>query len=198
MNKKYRNLFFVIAILVFSFSFHWYSDQLIDLLFGLTLIINLILVIIYTICLLVTLKAVKNNFNIINFVTILILILTLVLILFFPFRETKTKLELNLYEKDRLEVVEMIKNKKLIPDEFGNVKLPKGYEKISTSKEVTIYKCDSKTQVISFYIFRGMLSGSTELIYSPSEELIRENVTLHPIKSIRKLKDNWYYVETDY
>ena len=48
-------------------------------------------------------------------------------------------------------------------------------------------------------MFRGMQSGSAELIYSTGgEKIIETNETGHPIISIEKLKDNWYYVITDY
>ena len=44
-----------------------------------------------------------------------------------------------------------------------------------------------------------MLSGSIELVYSTGgEELIRANEDGHPITSVEKLKDDWYYVVTDY
>lgn len=52
---------------------------------------------------------------------------------------------------------------------------------------------------VSFWVFRGMQSGSAELIYSTGgEKIIETNETGHPIISIEKLKDNWYYVITDY
>ena len=44
-----------------------------------------------------------------------------------------------------------------------------------------------------------MLSGSHQLMYSSNgEKLIRENETGHPITNIKKLKNNWYYVKTNY
>ena len=53
--------------------------------------------------------------------------------------------------------------------------------------------------VISFWVFRGMLSGSIELIYSSVDEsLIYANESGHPITNVKKLKDHWYLVDTDY
>ena len=44
-----------------------------------------------------------------------------------------------------------------------------------------------------------MQSGSKQLIYSTGgKELIKNNETGHPIVNIKKLRGNWYYVETDY
>lgn len=53
--------------------------------------------------------------------------------------------------------------------------------------------------MIAFWVFRGMQSGLVQLIYSTGgEKLIRDNEAGHPIVSVDKLKDNWYYVVTDY
>ena len=101
--------------------------------------------------------------------------------------------------KDRKIIIEKIKNNYLNADENGNVILPKEYKNLSTGGSVFVYQNDEKGQVVGFWVFRGMLSGSIEIIYSTGgEELIRKNETEHPIIYIEKLKENWYYVETDY
>ena len=121
------------------------------------------------------------------------------LVLFFPFREVKVRLELNLYEEERLEIIKMIEDNKLKVDDLGNVKLPNKYKKVSTSGEVAVYQNDEDGKLIGFWVFRGMLSGSVQLVYSTGgEEIIRSSDIEHPIVSIDKLKDNWYYVVTDY
>ena len=103
------------------------------------------------------------------------------------------------YEQDRLEIIRMVKENELVPDKLGNCIMPEEYKKLSQDGWIYIYKNDSEGQVISFWVLRGMQSGSIELIYSTGgEELIRANETGHPIISIEKLKDNWYYVVTDY
>lgn len=108
-------------------------------------------------------------------------------------------MELSLYENDRLEVIELLKSNKLKTDELGNLNLPKKYKKLSTGGEVTVYQNDENGQVICFWIFRGMQSSSVELIYSTGgERLIKKNEGGHPITSIEKLQENWYYVKTDY
>lgn len=116
----------------------------------------------------------------------------------FPFRTAKVNLELSLFEKYRLEVVEKVKDGELIVDSFGNSELPKGYGHLSSDGNIFVYQNDNE-QVISFWVFRGMLSGSVELIYSSGDEsLIYSNERGHPIVNIDKLKDNWYLVYTDY
>lgn len=53
--------------------------------------------------------------------------------------------------------------------------MPK-YKYVSSDGEIYVYQNDENGTVIGFWILRGMLSGSVELIYSEGEEnLIREN-----------------------
>jgi len=53
--------------------------------------------------------------------------------------------------------------------------------------------------MIGFLIFRGMLSGSTQLIYTSLDyNLIEENIDKDSIIEVKKLKENWYYVITEY
>lgn len=116
----------------------------------------------------------------------------------FPYREIKTKVEFNKYEIQRLEIIEMIKDEKLIPDEFNNVVLPDDYKNCSVDGEAYIYQNNIEGIEISFWMFRGMQSGSVELIYSTGEELIRKNESGPQIRKIEKIQDNWYLVTTDY
>ncbi|MBQ3263020.1 MAG: hypothetical protein IJH52_07580 [Oscillospiraceae bacterium] len=89
----------------------------------------------------------------------------------------------------------MIQSHQLQPDGLGNVDLPAGYRRLSSDGEVFVYQNDKNGQVICFWVFRGMMSGSFELIYSSGgEELIRANET---VVNIEQLKENWYYVETN-
>lgn len=197
--KKYILLIVSVIVMILSFLNSWFSDQLLDSLFIFALIPGLILFVGWIICLVLSIIKLikdKNVFNIISFIAV---ILTALLVLFFPFRETKVRLELNLYEEKRLEIIRMIEDNKLKVDDLGNVKLPNKYKKVSTSGEVAVYQNDKDGKVIGFWVFRGMLSGSIQLVYSTGgEEMIRSSEIEHPIVSIDKLKDNWYYVVTDY
>lgn len=198
-TKKYSNLILSILILVFSFIKCWYSDYLLNLLFVFYIILDLILLIGYFICLIKNIRNLKQKINVINIITTIMLVIIAMLVLFFPFRDAKIKYELNSYEKDRLKVIDMIKNNELKSDEIGNITLPNKYKKISTSGQVFVYQNNDEGQVIGFWVFRGTLSGSIEVIYSTGGvELIKSNEKGHSITKIEKIKDNWYYVETDY
>jgi len=196
--KKYFNLFFSIFAMLCNFICFWYSDVLFDryFVFGfIPLALSILVLLAILICSIIFI--VRHRFVATNYVSLAISLVTLVVILFFPFRSAKVNLELELYEKDRLEIVEMVKNNDIV-ESLGDVKLPKGYGKLSSDGNIYIYQKDSE-QVISFWVFRGFLSGSVELIYSSKDEaLIYKNETGHPITSVIKLKEHWFLVETDY
>lgn len=197
--KKYKDLIISIIILVLSFFNSWYSLELLDLLFAFRFIPSLILFVLYVRCLNINIRKLTKKFCFTDLITNIILVVTAVLILFFPFIDVKVNIELKLYEEERLNVIDMISTKKLIPDEVGNVVLPNYLKKISTSGEVFVYQNDKDNQVIGFWIFRGIVSGSSQIIYSTGgEQLIKDNETGHPIVLIKHLKDNWYYVEEEY
>lgn len=197
--KKYILLIISIIVLIIAFINSWFSDMLFDALFIFALIPSFILFVGWTICLVFSIKKFIKDKNILNILSLAIVILTALLILFFPFRRTKVKIELELFKKERLEIIRLIENDKLEIDKMGNAKLPNKYKKLSSSGEVAIYQNDEDGKVIVFWVFRGTLSGSVQLIYSTDgEKLIRYNETAHSIVSVDKLKDNWYYVVTDY
>ena len=198
MMKKYSLLILTLIILILSFLNCWYSAELLDLLFIVTFILNLVLFIIYIICFKIVIEEIIKNKNILNVISLCILIMNIIIITIFPFREAKTYLELNLYKEEYEKVVKLVKDKGLVTYEYDNAKLPKELKKISISGEISIYKNDEEGQIIGFWIFRGMLSGSTQLIYSSCDEkLIEESEFRYSITSIKELEDNWYYVEFD-
>ena len=197
--KKYGILIISILILFISFIKSWYSDFLFDKLFIFYIIPNLLLFILFNFCFITSLVKIGKERKLINIISIIILLFSVLLFVFFPFRKVKTDYELNRFEKARLEIIDKIIHNELKPDDLGNVKLPKEYKKYSVSGEVTVYRNDKEGQVICFWIFRGMQSGSVQLMYSTGgEKLIKDNEKGHPIVNIEKIKDKWYYVETDY
>ena len=197
--KKYKILIMSILTLLISFARSWYSDFLYDKLFIFYSIPNLLLFVLFNFCFITSIIKIVKERELINVISIIILLFSIVLFVWFPFREAKVKHDVNAYEKQRLEIIELIKNETLKADEYGNVNLPKKYKMYSTSGEVYLYQNNEEGQVISFWIFRGMMSGSIELIYSTGgEELIRMNERSHPITKIEQIKDKWYLIETDY
>lgn len=197
--KKYMLLIISIIILILSFLNSWFYDVLFDSLFVLGLIPSVILIISWILCFVFSILKLIKNKELLNILSLVIVVFTAFLILFFPFRKNKVKLELEFFEEGRLEIIQMVEDDKLEIDALGNAKLPDKYKQFSNSGEIVVYQNDLDDKLIAFWVFRGMQSGSVQLIYSTGgEKLIRDNETGHSIVSVDKLKDNWYYVVTDY
>lgn len=198
MKRHYGISLAVISAFLNFFCF-WYADSLLNRYFIFGLIPIAIAILLLLVCIIVSIiSACRYHFEIVHDIPLIISIVTIVVLFVFPFRTAKVNVELHLYEKDRLEIVEMIKDGEITTDHLGNAKLPKGYGHLSSDGEIFVYENDSE-QVISFWVFRGMLSGSVQLIYSSGDEsLIYANEKGHPITDVQKLKDHWYLVETDY
>lgn len=188
-----------IILFILNFLLGWYRDVLLDNLFVFQLIPEAFVFLLNIVVILVASIMRKNNKTKLTLIAIIIIIISLILRFIFPFRNVKTIFELYVYEDERLEIIEKVKNNEIEIDEDGNADLPKKLKKLSSDREITVYQNDEDGQVICFWIFRGMLSGSHQLMYSSGgEKLIKENETGHPIINIKKLKENWYYVDTDY
>lgn len=185
--------------LIVNMLYFWYADTLENRYFVLVLIplafavYALIASVVFSVIEIATNKTILKAY-----IPLAISLITVALIIFFPFRMAKVKTELYLLEKDRMQVVEMVQNGELAVDELGNAQLPAKYNMTSSDGSVFVYQNDEE-QVVSFWVFRGMLSGSIELIYSSGDEsLIYQKVSAHPIENVTKLKEHWYLVDTDY
>ena len=201
--NKFRkeNKYLIIAILVFILCFlnNWYLDIILQSLFTLSIVPIIIIFLIYNIFLILTIINIVRTKKKSSLVALIIYIIIPIFSIFFPFRECRVNLEIWLYKKQREDIIINVKNKDYVADENGNIKLPKNLKKVSTSGEVTVYENDDEGALICFLVMRGVLSGSIELMYSSGDEdLIYKNETGHKITYVEKLKDNWYWVETDY
>lgn len=199
--KKYRLLLLSILLLIATFVYGWFNDQLIGVATVLIDVPFFILLVGCCIALLVgCIKRIIGQKAYINLLSIAVLALLVVIVVFFPFRKARVRTELALLEAKRLTVVEMVRSGELKSEDGSeNVVLPRGYKLCSASGEVYVFQNDDRGQIIAFWVYRGMLSGSMELVYSTGgEALIRANENGHPITTVEQLKDNWYYVVTDY
>ena len=196
-----ENKYLIIAILVFILCFlsNWYRDIILQMLFSLIVIPIIILFLIYNMFLILTIIDVVKTKKKSSVYSLIVYIIIPLFSLFFPFRKCRVNLEMVLYKNEREEIISKIKDKEYISDEYGNIALPKIFKKVSTSGEVTVYENDNDGILICFWIMRGVLSGSVQLMYSSgADALIYKNETGHKITYVEKLKDNWHWVETDY
>ena len=196
-----ENKYLIIAILVFILCFlnNWYSDIILQSLFSLIIVPIIIIFLIYNIFLILTIINLVKTKRKSSIIALIIYIIIPIFCIFFPFRECRVNLEMWLYKKEREDIIINVKNKDYVADENGNIELPKNLKKVSTSGEVTVYENDDEGVLICFWVMRGVLSGSVQLMYSSSDEaLIYKNETGHKITYVEKLKENWYWVETEY
>ena len=202
LDKKYSLLISSILYFIFVFLLFWFINDLgnfVYIFFFIPIVIPIIFFIFIYITLII--KSIENIIkkkNYIDVLSILILLFCTYLQFNFPFEEEKLKLEWNIYNDKRYKVIELVKKDKL--GCIGNTisaPLPDNLKKVSQTGEILIYKSNKKKQVIGFFINRGMLSGSTLLIYSSNgKKDILDNVS--DIITIKKIKNNWYFVKTDY
>jgi hypothetical protein len=197
--KKISALILSLCAFAAVFLSFWYNDVLFNRLFVFGLIPMALSVLLLFGSLIMSIIVIARKPSILkSYLPIVISIITVLIIFVFPFRKAKVNLELQLFDKARMHVIEMVKNDEIIPDRIGNAELPFGFRHISSDGNIFIYQNDEE-QVISFWVFRGMFSGSVQLIYSSKDEnLIYDNEEGHSIVSIEELKDHWYLVETDY
>lgn len=188
-----------IIIFILTFFMGWNSDKIYDRIFFVPIFLDGFIILLNLIFILFAIISRRISKSKLTLIGIIIIIISIICRFVFPFRNVRTALELYIYEDERLYIIEKVKDNKIEIDENGNANLPKKLKKVSSDGKITVYQNNDDGQVICFWIFRGLLSGSNQLMYSTGgEKLIRENETGHPIIQIKKLKDNWYYVETDY
>lgn len=182
---------------LFCFVVNWYQNSIISYFTIFTYVIfKLILFILLLVLLIRIFNYLKNTKDRISKVILFALLVMAIFLSFYDFSLIKTKVELKLYEKQRNIIIQKVKNNEFSYYYDKNIKLPI-YKHVSSDGEVYVYRNDDE-QIIGFWIFRGVMSGSIELIYSSSDEnLIYENMN-SPIRKIIKLKEHWYYVETSY
>jgi hypothetical protein len=187
------------VVLVLNFLCFWYADVLFNRFFVLGVIPILIALVLLIVCaVLSVIRMIRGRERLQSVLSFILCVITVIIIAKFPFRMAKVKTELTLFEKDRLQVIEQIADDQLTPDGYRNLQLPRKYRRLSSDGTVHVYQNDEE-QVICFWVFRGMLSGSVQLMYSSRDEsLIWNNETVHPIESIEQLKEHWYLVNTDY
>lgn len=199
MSKDLKLLVQVIVYFILLFIFSWYEDITSSMspIFLVGFLVNLVLFFLTFIILII--KSIKSIIEkkgkSCSFISLAILLMILSLTWCDGFRFIRIKVDTILYEKDRKIIINMINDDKLLKDDYNNVKLPKEYSFLSSSGEVHVYEHNGD-ELVSFWVIRGFLSGSIEIVYSPSGEGIIRDVIPY-INSLTKLQGNWYYIETE-
>lgn len=195
MKNELKLIIYQILLCIFSFLINWYGDNIMARFTPFVVIIlRLALLVIFLKLSFLVIHHFGTKKLLFKGINILFMIITL-LVNIYNFRLIKTKLELQLFDNERKTIIEKVINNEFAYYYEGNIKLP-NYKYVSSDGEIYVYQNDYD-QVIGFWIFRGLQSGSVQLIYSSKdEELIYKNKL--SINKIIKLKKHWYYVITDY
>lgn len=183
MNKFFESKFTLITIILLCFLSNWYKDN-ISLIFY--IIIRLILI---NLCIYYFYKLYKLKKK--SIITLLFIIT--LLLFFYDFRLTKTKIELNIFKKQRNIIIQKVKNNEFNYYYKNNIKLSK-YKYTSNDGEIYVYKNDNEGQVISFWIYRGLMSDSIQLVYTTDKDLLEKNIK--NINKSVKFNKNWFYITT--
>lgn len=193
MKKNIILLFIQVALCIICFFNNWFKDNLFsNMVFIIPILFNIILIVTFIFIYFHSFYKYKSK-KLIFKISSLFLFFFTILISFYDFRLLKTKIELNLYNDERMAIIKKISNNEFSYYYKGNIKLPV-YKYVSSDGEVYVYQNDESCQVVGFWIYRGIMGESIQLIYSPSDKSIYEN--LKNVSEIKKLKNKWYYVIT--
>lgn len=199
MNQKGK-FYLPATIIMFAlgFLFCWFNDFLFDRFFILPLIPMFTLIITYFVLVIYGIVVIVKGQIKRGLAGLVVLGLLFLKISVFPFKTAKRQVDQELIAREREKVVEMIVSGE-IPSKDPLVTLPLKYTYLSSDGTVYVYQNDENGVEVSFWEFRGMLSGSDEIIYaSGGEQMIWDNESEHPIRIVRPLGGNWFYVATDY
>lgn len=180
----------------------WYGDELFLDLWILYAPVFLFLFVLFTITFAYTIWRLRENHkSILNWISFAIFFLFLLFYIFAPVNDIKNKLNFELYKDKRCEVVEMVKEHSLKPEQNSRgVILPEGYESISTGGDIIIYS-NANEITAGFWILRGFLNtGYSMFIYSSSNDMNNIRKLWPDIletDTIEKIEDHWFYLEAD-
>ena len=104
--------------------------------------------------------------------------------------------EFNLKLKKREDVIEKIKSKTLSLDENNNVILSDDYSDIAVNNYIHIFVFNEKEKLLSFLYKPGFPDEDQYIFYTSNGiQLIQKYVAESMYCEIKKIKDNWYFVQ---
>lgn len=138
----------------------------------------------------------KIIFN--SLIPLLIVIALISGLMFIPWGDCKVNFEHVLYKNQREKVIEDIRNSRVHFDERGNTQLPSSKQHLSTDGNMVIFKSDQEGIIVGFWVFRGMLSSSTFVLYSSQDsEPTASGLNVGAVEILQKLDPNWFYVRIE-
>ncbi|KWU53231.1 hypothetical protein AWW70_27895 [Bacillus mycoides] len=193
MKKKLTKITMISSIIVIIYNLtKWYLVQLVTPFF-----MPIVSIAIYGSFFIIFIIGIINFIKCKNWKPLVIQLIIIIICIYVPFVRIYMKLDFIIYKEDRKQVIELIEQKKLIPNvEYNNemIHLPKQF--VSTSKnggDILVQEKENST-LIFFYTYRGILDNFSGFIYSLNDIKPIKSDFNSDFKEIIKVEKNWYYV----
>ncbi len=193
MKKKLTKITMISGIIVIIYNLtKWYLVQLVTPFF-----MPFVSIVIYGSFFIIFIIGIINFIKCKNWKPLVIQLIIIIICIYVPFVKIYMKLDFIIYKEDRKQVIELIEQKKLIPNvEYNNemIHLPKQF--LSTSKnggDILVQEKENST-LIFFYTYRGILDNFSGFIYSFNDIKPIKSDFNSDFKEIIKVENNWYYV----
>lgn len=191
-NKKFLGIIISIIILILYLLIYVLRDTILNLKGVLPVLISILIVWVVYIHFFVCLYKIIKKKEFINIISICLLIPT-----YFLYSATfDMSATTDFFDKldQRTEVVNLIKEGKLVSDDYNNISLPKKYKKLSNDGEAHVYKNEEDNLIIGFTISRGINTDSKYYFYSSKgQDAIIEELG-EEYCDVSHVYDNWFYV----
>ncbi|MED4444070.1 hypothetical protein CN971_31265 [Bacillus thuringiensis] len=193
MKKKLTKITMISGIIIIIYNLtKWYLVQLVTPFF-----MPFVSIAIYGSFFIIFIIGIINFIKCKNWKPLVIQLIIIIICIYVPFVKIYMKLDFIIYKEDRKQVIELIEQKKLIPNVKYNSKmihLPKQF--VSTSKnggDILVQEKENST-LIFFYTYRGILDNFSGFIYSFNDIKPIKSDFNSDFKEIIKVEKNWYYV----
>ncbi|PEZ30879.1 hypothetical protein [Bacillus thuringiensis] len=193
MKKKFTKITMISGIIIIIYNLtKWYLVQLVTPFF-----MPFVSIAIYGSFFIIFIVGIINFIKCKNWKPLVIQLIIIIICIYVPFVKIYMKLDFIIYKEDRKQVIELIEQKKLIPNVEYNSKmihLPKQF--VSTSKnggDILVQEKENST-LIFFYTYRGILDNFSGFIYSFNDIKPIKSDFNSDFKEIIKVEKNWYYV----
>ncbi|MGE7635347.1 hypothetical protein ACQKMZ_24540 [Bacillus paramycoides] len=193
MKKKLTKITMISGIILIIYNLtKWYLVQLVTPFF-----MPFVSIAIYGSFFIIFIIGIINFIKCKNWKPLVIQLTIIIICIYVPFVKIYMKIDFIIYKEDRKQVIELIEQKKLIPNvEYNNkmIHLPKQF--VSTSKnggDILVQEKENST-LIFFYTYRGILDNFSGFIYSLNDIKPIKSDFNSDFKEIIKVEKNWYYV----
>lgn len=134
-----------------------------------------------------------------SWIPIFVHFVTLTLLFTVPFTAVTLKLDFHLNKSNREEVVHMVMDGALKPDNTYHtsfIELPVKYKSLSKGGGEVFVEGSGKDMLILFYTFRGVLDHYSGFVYTMDEESMKDNIPGELVQA-KTMSDHWYWIQVE-